>query len=372
MFQNANLSVRVTDDFMQAVEKNEDWTTHWVTDPKQRRPDLPGPRDHGPHGRLRLALRRPRRAVRHDDQPLAHLPEQRPHQRVSNPCSEYMFLDDTACNLASINLMKFRQAGRHVRRRALPGGLPHLLHRPGNPGRSRQLSDAATSPANSHLFRPLGLGYSNLGSLLMSAGMPYDSRRGPRRLRRGHRAAARRGQPHQRRAGRGRRPVRRLREEPRADAPRDADASRRGRGDRRRRARRTCTTPPATCGTTCSPPAAVHGFRNAQATVLAPTGTISFMMDCDTTGIEPDIALVKYKQLAGGGMLKIVNQTVPLALKTLGYDRAADRLDPGLHRRARHDRRLARPEGRAPGRVRLCVHSRATARGRSPGRPTSG
>ena len=72
----------------------------------------------------------------------------------------------------------------------------------------------------------------------------------------------------------------------------------------------------------------VHGFRNAQATVLAPTGTISFMMDCDTTGIEPDIALVKYKQLAGGGMLKIVNQTVPLALQTLGYDAAADRVDP--------------------------------------------
>ena len=77
---------------------------------------------------------------------------------------------------------------------------------------------------------------------------------------------------------------------------------------------------PAACGTKCSPPAAVHGFRNAQATVLAPTGTISFMMDCDTTGIEPDIALVKYKQLAGGGMLKIVNQTVPLALATIGYD----------------------------------------------------
>ena len=81
-----------------------------------------------------------------------------------------------------------------------------------------------------------------------------------------------------------------------------------------------------------------HGFRNAQATVLAPTGTISFMMDCDTTGIEPDIALVKYKQLAGGGMLKIVNQTVPLALQTLGYDEAEIDVDRRLHRQARHDR----------------------------------
>ncbi len=94
---------------------------------------------------------------------------------ASNPCSEYMFLDDTACNLASINLMKFRQRGRHVRRRAVPGRLPHLLHRPGNPGRSCQLSRPRDIAENSHLFRPLGLGYSNLGSLLMAKGLPYDS-----------------------------------------------------------------------------------------------------------------------------------------------------------------------------------------------------
>ena len=87
---------------------------------------------------------------------------------------------------------------------------------------------------------------------------------------------------------------------------------------------RICRTRPATCGTSASTPGRRHGFRNSQATVLAPTGTISFMMDCDTTGIEPDIALVKYKQLAGGGMLKIVNQTVPLALHTLGYDEPDD------------------------------------------------
>ena len=100
-----------------------------------------------------------------------------------------------------------------------------------------------------------------------------------------------------------------------------------------------------------------HGFRNAQATVLAPTGTISFLMDCDTTGIEPDIALVKYKQLAGGGMLKIVNNTVPPALKTLGYDQPTIEGDPGLHRQARHDRRRAGPEAGAPAGVRLCVQA---------------
>ena len=113
--------------------------------------------------------------------------------------------------------------------------------------------------------------------------------------------------------------------------------------------------PPASSGTRCSPHGRRYGFRNAQATVLAPTGTISFMMDCDTTGIEPDIALVKYKQLAGGGMLKIVNQTVPLALRTLGYDDAADRGDHRLHRQARHDRRRAGLEARASAGVRLCV-----------------
>jgi ribonucleoside-diphosphate reductase alpha chain len=104
----------------------------------------------------------------------------------------------------------------------------------------------------------------------------------------------------------------------------------------------------------CSGPA--HGFRNAQATVLAPTGTISFMMDCDTTGIEPDIALVKYKQLAGGGMLKIVNRTVPMALQTLGYDEPRSRRS-SLHRRERHDRRGARSARRASAGLRLCLQA---------------
>ena len=177
--------------------------------------------------------------------------------------------------------------------------------------------------------------------------------RGPRAVRRDHRAAARGGQPDQHRAGRGRRArSTAFDEEPRADAPRDGDALGAGRADRRL-PRSICKRPPASCGTTCWPHGRRHGFRNAQATVLAPTGTISFMMDCDTTGIEPDIALVKYKQLAGGGMLKIVNQTVPLALETLGYERGGDRVDRGLHRQGGHDRGRGRPEGRAPAGVRL-------------------
>ena len=141
-------------------------------------------------------------------------------------------------------------------------------------------------------------------------------------------------------------------EEPRADAARDGDALGEGRGDQP-----ACPTYLQEAARTLWDEVLGHGrrngFRNAQATVLAPTGTISFMMDCDTTGIEPDIALVKYKQLAGGGMLKIVNQTVPLALQTLGLRRAADRGDHRLHRPARHDRRRAGIEAGASAGLRL-------------------
>ena len=115
-----------------------------------------------------------------------------------------------------------------------------------------------------------------------------------------------------------------------------------------------------------------HGYRNAQATVLAPTGTIAFMMDCDTTGIEPDIALVKYKQLAGGGMMKIVNRTVPLALKTLGYDQP--QIDAIVAYIDKHDtiEGAAELTGRAPAGLRLCVQAAQRRRGRSPGGPTCG
>ena len=361
MFQNANLSVRVTDDFMQAVEKNEEWTTHWVTDPKQRRPDLPGPRAHGPHGRLRLALRRPRRAVRHDDQhagtPARTAADQRqqsvqrvhvPRRHGLQPGQHQPDEVPPATTARSTSSGSGRPAGSSSSPRKSWSITPAT--RP--PDRREQPQVPAAGPG---LLEPRQPAHGRAAS-------PYDSRRGPRRLRRDHGAAARRGQPDQRRASptpsarstafaMNREPMLRVMQMHR-DAVEEIDADVPGVPARTR---------PATSWDECSPPGRVHGFRNAQATVLAPTGTISFMMDCDTTGIEPDIALVKYKQLAGGGMLKIVNQTVPLALQTLGYDQPQIDGDPGLHRRARHDRRRARPEGRAPAGLRLCVHSRATA-----------
>ncbi len=207
---------------------------------------------------------------------------------------------------------------------------------------------------NARAFRQLGLGYANLGAYLMSNGMPYDSDRG-----RGAAAAITAlmtGRAYRRSAevaGRAR-PLRALRGEPRGAQQRDAHAPRRLLRDRRddQRRRRSCSRRPGARGTRRSSSASSYGYRNAQATVLAPTGTISFLMDCDTTGVEPDFSLVKFKELVGGGQMTIVNRTVPLALQTLGYSEHADRADRGPPRRARHDRRRARPARGAPAGVR--------------------
>jgi ribonucleoside-diphosphate reductase alpha chain len=317
MFQNANLSVRVTDDFMEAVSEDKMWKTRWISEKCTAEP---------PTYKARDVLNRMADCAWHCGDPGVqydttinkwHTCPNSGRINASNPCSEYMFLDNTACNLASINLMKFRRDDGSFDYQGFMTACRLFFIA------QEILVDHAAYPTdriayNSHLYRPLGLGYSNLGSLIMTAGVPYDSATahgicgsltallhgaanlasaemagvvGPfaayeenaepmMRVMQMHRNAVEQidnAGPHY------------LKDAAREVWDRVLDLGRR------------------------------NGFRNAQATVLAPTGTISFMMDCDTTGIEPDIALVKYKQLAGGGMLKIVNQSVPLGLRNLGY-----------------------------------------------------
>jgi len=318
LFQNANLSVRLSDEFMQAVVADQTWTTHWVTDGKTAGPSYPARDMLNRMSQAAWACGDP--GVQYDSTINRwHTCPNSGRINASNPCSEYMFLDDTACNLASINLMKFRQDdGRFdVERFKAACRLVFIAQ--------EILVDHASYPTpriagNSHKYRPLGLGYSNLGSLIMTAGMPYDSDEA-----RGlcgavtallHGTACRTSAELAAAVGpfegyeANREPMLHVMEmhwekaEQIKNCPKYLQTAARQLWDEVLVVGRR------------------HGFRNAQATVLAPTGTISFMMDCDTTGIEPDIALVKYKQLAGGGMLKIVNQTVPLALRTLGYTEA--------------------------------------------------
>ena len=316
LFQNANLSVRLSDEFMQAVENDKPWTTHWVTNPSQAGPTYPACEMFSKMANSTWCCGDP--GVQYDTTINRwHTCPNSGRINASNPCSEYMFVDDSACNLASINLMKFRrddgtfdhQRFREVCRLVFIAQEILVDHG------SYPTKRIAT---NSHRFRPIGLGYSNLGSLIMTSGLAYDSDEA-----RGlcgaitallHGAACHTSTELAAAVGpfeeyeKNRDPMLHVMEMhwERVDqikgCPKYLQEAARDLWDKvlvhgRR-----------------------HGFRNAQATVLAPTGTISFMMDCDTTGIEPDIALVKYKQLAGGGMLKIVNQEVPLALKTLGYN----------------------------------------------------
>ncbi|MHB1037482.1 MAG: vitamin B12-dependent ribonucleotide reductase [Pirellulales bacterium] len=317
LFQNANLSVRVTDDFMQAAVEDKPWTTHWVTDESQPGPTWPARDVLAKIAECAWSCGDP--GLQYDT--TINRWNTCPNSgriNASNPCSEYMFLDDSACNLSSINLMKFRlEDGTFDVERFHAASRTMFIAQ-------EILVDHASYPtpriaANSHRYRPLGLGYSNLGSLVMASGLPYDSDaarglcgavtallHGSANLTSAELAAA--VGPFDAFAE-NREPMLAVMQMHRDAVETIDDACP---GDLKNAARQLWDE--------VLGGGRRHGFRNAQATVLAPTGTISFMMDCDTTGIEPEIALVKYKQLAGGGMLKIVNQMVPLALETLGYE----------------------------------------------------
>jgi ribonucleoside-diphosphate reductase alpha chain len=320
MFQNANLSVRVSNEFMQNAVDGRKWRTHWVTNPKTA----------GPEYDAKFLLRQMAEGTWYCGDPGVqyettinnwHTCSNSGPINASNPCSEYMFLDDTACNLSSLNLKKFQEPdGRFNVERYRKAASIFITAQ-------EILVDHASYPTpaiaeNSHLYRPLGLGYANLGSLLMSMAIPYDSAEG--RGIAGALTALLNGQAYSTSsriasnlgpfAGykENERPMLRVMEMHRSATDEIDEACPRYLRDAAREVWDECLESGRR-----------FGYRNAQATVLAPTGTIAFMMDCDTTGIEPDIALVKYKQLAGGGMMKIVNRTVPEALKTLGYNTVA-------------------------------------------------
>jgi ribonucleoside-diphosphate reductase alpha chain len=332
-FQNANNSVRVTDEFMAAVERDDNFSTRAVKDGHVMKTV-----------KARELMNKIAEATWWCGDPGMqydttinkwHTSKNTDRINASNPCSEYMFLDDSACNLASLNLMKFLKSNGEFDVPAYRHAVDVLITA------QEILVDNAGYPTesisrNSHDYRPLGLGYANLGALLMASGLPYDSDAG-----RDYAAcvtAIMCGEAYLQSARIA------------GQCPPLAPASSR-------------VSPQDVTGGACpgwyinrepflnvirmhrasvnkinkeNVPAAVlegsrqswdealalgerNGYRNAQVTVLAPTGTIGFMMDCDTTGVEPDLALVKYKKLVGGGMIKIVNQTVPSALWKLGY-----------------------------------------------------
>src|SRR5688500_10299938 len=316
-FQNSNNSVRVTDDFMRAVLDDRTWDTHAVTsgavvDTYQAR-DLMRMIAEGTHvcGDPGMQF----------DTSINewHTCPNTDRIYASNPCSEYMFLNDSACNLASINLMKFVKDDGEFDTVSYKAAIRTLITA------QEIIVDNASYPTpaiekNSHAYRPLGLGYANLGALLMSRGLPYDSDGGRdyaaaltalmtgEAYAQSARIARDCGGPFSGYEKNREAFVRVMRKH--RDALRDVNA--RNVASDLYAAAKSAWDDAVELGE-------AFGYRNAQATVLAPTGTIGFMMDCDTTGVEPDIALVKYKKLVGGGLMKIVNQTVPMALKRLGY-----------------------------------------------------
>jgi ribonucleoside-diphosphate reductase alpha chain len=330
MYQNENLSVRVSDEFMDAAVEGREWWTKRVRDGKPCEKK-----------EARALLRKIAEGTHICGDPGMqfdstihkwHTCKGTDRQNSTNPCSEYLFLDNTACNLASLNLMKFKGPdGVFEVERFKAAARIYITAQ-------EILVDNASYPIkeiaeNSHIFRTLGLGYANLGSLIMSYGYGYDSVEG--RALCGAITSIMTGEAYEQSARMAK-----------AMGPfpgyRDARCS----GISKPVAKNNVAAMQEVIDLHRSAVSEIaaneefaylkeeaarvwesaaelgrkHGYRNAQVTVLAPTGTISFLMDCDTTGIEPDIALVKYKLLAGGGMLKIVNQTVTPALEKLGYN----------------------------------------------------
>ena len=316
-FQNANNSVRATDDFMRTVLNDGEWQTRFVKDGGVAETF-----------RARELLRLMAEAAWACGDPGMQFDttinswHTCPHSgriNASNPCSEYMHLDNSACNLASLNLLKFVDEHGDFDVKALRHAVDVMITA------QDIVVDNSSYPTaeiahNAHRFRELGLGYANLGATLMALGMPYDSDQG-----RSYAAAVTAlmtGEAYLQSArlaaalepfdgyALNREPMLKVIE-------RHRGAAREVKPEfvplEMLRAAREVWDEAVRLGQSA-------GYRNSQATVIAPTGTIAFMMDCDTTGIEPDIALVKYKKLVGGGMLKIVNQTVPRALRRLGYD----------------------------------------------------
>ncbi len=317
-YQNANNSVRVTDEFMRAVESDDEWrliartTGEPIGEPLQARRLM--------REISEAAWRCADPGVQYDTTINRwHTSPNSGRINASNPCSEYMHVDDSACNLASLNLMKFRREDGSFD----VGSFEHavdvmFLAQEIIVGASSYPTEEIARNANA--FRQLGLGYANLGAYLMSNGLPYDSDVGRGiaaaitalmtggAYRESARIASAIGsydryeenrEPHN--------DVMRMHRDA-AHAIEDSSCP----DDELLAAARSVWDEAVEAGE-------AHGYRNAQASVLAPTGTISFLMDCDTTGVEPDFSLVKFKELVGGGQMTIVNQTVPLALRTLGY-----------------------------------------------------
>jgi len=320
-FQNGNHSVRVTDDFMEAYLRDGEWHTRPVLDKKKSAGVYKAREMMSIIGQSAWVCGDP--GMQYDTAINNwHTCKNSDRIYASNPCSEYMFLNDSACNLASLNLMKFRDESGEFDVESFKHASRILITA------QEIIVDNASYPTprigeNSRDYRPLGLGYANLGALLMARGLAYDSDAG--RAYAGAITAIMTGEAYHQSsiiardhgwtfAGyqKNREPFLEVMRMHRAAVETIEEA----------------TVPPGMlsaarqCWDDAIASGVEHGYRNAQATVLAPTGTIGFLMDCDTTGIEPDIAIVKYKSLVGGGVMKIVNNTVPEALAKLGYDKA--------------------------------------------------